>query len=59
MRFFHPVEQWQVTLVCDAVAEKQVQDPSLRRSTRTETVTRCPAKVFSQLRPSGALPERG
>lgn len=56
--FFRPVNQWQVTLVSEAVQNEQVQDSSLRRSLREKTATRCPAKVFSQLRASGALPNR-
>lgn len=55
--FFRPVDQWQVTLVCDAVQNERVHDASVRRSLSKET-TRCSAKVFSQLRASGALPDR-
>ena len=57
--FFRPVDQWQVTLVCEAVQADQVEDAPLQRSLRAETVTQCSAKAFSQLRASGALPSRG
>lgn len=56
--FFQPVDQWQVTLVCETVRAERVQDAALQRSLRAEKVTRCPAKTFSELRSSEALPTR-
>jgi hypothetical protein len=56
--FFQPAAQWQVTLICDAVQTERVQDSALQSSLRAETVTQCPAKTFSELRASGAIPNR-
>jgi hypothetical protein len=56
--FFQPVDQWQVILVCDAVRTERVEDASLKHSLRTKTTVQCPAKTFSELRASGALPDR-